>query len=363
MRSRRARAVATVVAAVVGLVLAVGVTSVRFGRVDVGYVGVVRNGGPFDDRGIRQVLMPGEEFAWLGLFSQGPHQYPASNNTRTYVVTSDPRLARRPGVGTVTVPTKDGVQVGVEGTVFLRFVGERDLEALERFETAFGDRRFRTPDGRMLHPWEGDDGFAAWLDTYFRPILVHAVQRELGQLDCAELVASCSLVTRGAVRGMVEEADAEAIGKRVSKAIQGDVARTLGQPYLWGVSTRIARVVLPADLQTEIDETQAQFAAVNRARAEFRQTQYRAASYRLLGRAFNRSPGLVRVETMRALPSGTTVLSTANGRVPWFLAGQPWFLGGTGGTGGTPTPAPPSEPEEQSQGDGTPPSSDSQDKE
>ena len=49
------------------------------------------------------------------------------------------------------------------------------------------------------------------------------------------------------------------------------------------VRMRIARITLPKGVQGAIDDAQAQFAAVNGARAELRQAQYRAERNRLLG--------------------------------------------------------------------------------
>ena len=79
------------------------------------------------------MLLPGQGLTWIGFFSSAPHQYPAATVNRTYTVTSDPKRGNRPGVDVVTVPTKDGVQVGVEATVFLRFVGESNLDVLSAF--------------------------------------------------------------------------------------------------------------------------------------------------------------------------------------------------------------------------------------
>jgi regulator of protease activity HflC (stomatin/prohibitin superfamily) len=322
MRSRGIRRAATFVLALVGLVLVVAVSGARVANQDVGYVGVVRNGGPFDTRDIRQVLMPGQRLTWTGWFSSSPHEYPAAGVNRTYTVTSDPARGNRPGVDAITVPTKDGVQVGLEATVFMRFVGERDLDVLKRFEASFGARRFPTPDGQQLHPWEGDEGFAAWLDTFFRPVLDYNLRREFGRFQCAALVASCSLVSRGAGSRQVPEANVQAIAERVSRALEQDLAKTFGQPYLWDIRLRIAQVGLPKEVQTAVDEAQAKFVAVNGARAELRQARFQALRNRLLGRSYNDSPGLTTIETMKALPNGTTVILNTSGRVPSIIAGR-----------------------------------------
>jgi len=185
MRRRAVRRAGTFVLALIGLALIVAASGARVARENVGYVGVVRNGGPLDARTIRGVLMPGSRLTWIGLFSQQPHDYPASNVNRTYTVTSDPRRGNRSGVDVLTVPTEDGVQVGIEATIFLRFVGESDLHTLEKFDISYGTRRFAAIGGRELYPWEGDEGFYAWLDALFRPVLEFDIRKEIGRFPCA----------------------------------------------------------------------------------------------------------------------------------------------------------------------------------
>jgi regulator of protease activity HflC (stomatin/prohibitin superfamily) len=312
-------------AALVGLALIIGVSGARVARQPPGYVGVVRNGGPLDGRTVRQVLMPGQRLTWIGFFSQQPHEYPASNVNRTYSVTSDPKRGSRPGVDVVTVPTKDGVQVGIEATVFMRFIGERNLEALKRFDVSYGTRRFPSVTGRRLYPWQGDDGFYTYLDNLFRPVLDYNLRREIGRFDCAELVASCSLVSSGKASGNValrapRIADAGAIADRISVSLQRDLTRTLGQPYFWDIRMRIARVTLPKSVQAAVDDAQAKYVEVNGARAELKQATYQQQRNRLLGESYNESPALANIDAIKALPKQATVILSTNGKTPAILA-------------------------------------------
>jgi regulator of protease activity HflC (stomatin/prohibitin superfamily) len=326
MRSRGSRRVATLLAALIGLGLIIGVSGARVARQPIGYVGVVRNGGPLDTRTIRQVLMPGQRLTWIGFFSEHPHEYPASNVNRTYSVTSDPKRGSRPGVDVVTVPTRDGVQVGIEATVFMRFVGERNLKVLKQFDVSYGTRRFPSANGRRLYPWQGDDGFATWLDNLFRPVLDYNLRREIGRFDCAELVASCSLVSSGrAASGTAavmtpRVADAGAIANRISASLQRDLTRTLGEPYFWNIRMRISRVTLPTGVQAAVDEAQAKYVEVNGAKAELKQAAYEKKRNQLLGEAYNESPALANIDALKALPKQATVILSTNGKVPAILA-------------------------------------------
>ncbi|MDX6408322.1 MAG: hypothetical protein QOE13_1393 [Gaiellaceae bacterium] len=327
MRKRGYRRLATLVAALIGLGLIVAVSGARVAREPIGYVGVVRNGGPLDARTIRQVLMPGQKLTWIGMFSEHPHSYPASNVNRTYSVTSDPKRGSRPGVDVVTVPTKDGVQVGIEATVFMRFVGERNLAVLKQFDVSYGTRRFPTADRtRSLYPWEGDDGFSTWLDNLFRPVLDYNLRREIGRFDCAELVASCALVSSGRASADVSAnipkttADAGAIADRISATLNRDLAKTIGQPYLWNIRMRIARVTLPKSVQAAVDDTQAKYVEVNGAKAELKQAAYQTQRNRILGDAYNNSPALANIDAIKALPKQATVILSTNGKAPSILA-------------------------------------------
>jgi regulator of protease activity HflC (stomatin/prohibitin superfamily) len=325
MRRRGFRRMATLVAALLGLGLIIGISGARVARQPIGYVGVVRNGGPLDTRTIRQVLMPGQKLTWIGFFSEHPHEYPASNVSRTYTVTSDPKRGSRPGVDVVTVPTRDGVQVGIEATVFMRFIGERNIRVLKQFDVSYGTRQFMSATGKRLYPWQGDDGFYTWLDTFFRPVLDYDLRREIGRFDCAELVASCSLVSTGrapqnAALRAPRTADAGAIANRISLALENDLTKTLGQPYFWNIRMRISRVTLPTNVQEAVDDAQAKYVQVNGARAEVRQAQYQQQRNRLLGEAYNLSPALANIDAIKALPKQATVILSTNGKAPAILA-------------------------------------------
>jgi regulator of protease activity HflC (stomatin/prohibitin superfamily) len=330
MRRRGSRRLATLVGALLGLSLIVAVSGVKVAREDIGHVGVVRNGGPLDTRTIREILLPGQRLTYTGLFSDSPHEYPASHVTLKYTVTSRPTARPQPAVDTIVLPTKDGVQVGIDAAVFLRFIGEKDIATLKRFESSPGTRRFATPDGRRLYPWQGDDGFNALLDGLFKPVLENDLRKEVGRFLCASLVSSCALVQSAAVsEAPAPSVNVAEIERRINRSLERDLTRALGQHYFWDIRFRVDRVTLPLNVQKAVDDAQAQFAAVNSARAELKQAKYRAQRNRLLGDSYNRSPGLTTIEALRAVPRGSTVILSTGGKTPSILAG----VGGAAGAG------------------------------
>jgi regulator of protease activity HflC (stomatin/prohibitin superfamily) len=329
LRHRALRRLGTLVLAVVALALAVGVSGVRVTHGDVGSVAVVRNGGPLDNRHFRQVIMPGQKLTYTGLFSQSPHEYPAAHVTLRYTVTGAPPPRPTPASETVMLPTKDGVLVGLDATVFLRFVGDRDLDTLTKFDFSVGTRQFPTPTGGRLYPWQSADGFNSMLDALFRPVLDNDLRKEIGRFPCAELVSSCSLIG-GASMGSsakINEHIAQ-VEASLNGSLEDDLKLALGQPYFWDIRVRIGEVTLPRGVQNAINNAQAELAGVNSARADLKQARFRARANRLLGRTYNKSPGLATIETMKAIPPGSTVIVSPGGHAPTVLAG-----GNSGGAG------------------------------
>jgi len=325
----RALRIATGALAVMGLVLVVMLTGITVARQDVGHVGVVRNGGPLDKRNIRQVLLPGQRLTWTGWYSQSPHEYPAKHVELLYTVTSDPKRGARPSVDVVTVPTRDGVEVGLEATIFLHFVGDGDLELLRRFDTGFGTRRFESHDGRRLKPWEGDDGFAAFMDSVFRPVLENDLRREIGRFRCDQLVASCMLLRHASrptsVGAKVDDSaiiNIARVEEAITQSLREDLTRTLEAPYFTDIQFRLSAVRLPSGVQAVIDDVHSKYASVSGARAEASRARYEDARNRILGRTYQRSPALARIHAIRAAPKGATIIiNDGEGRSPGINLG------------------------------------------
>ena len=99
------------------LVVALAGLFAGFDKTSGGEVGVVRNGGWFDNNRIRQVIGPGSGLTWTGFWST-THKYPAQQ--RFYTMTADPQRGGRPGVDLVRTPSSDGVELGIEATLYLR---------------------------------------------------------------------------------------------------------------------------------------------------------------------------------------------------------------------------------------------------
>jgi hypothetical protein len=328
LATQRARREFSLLAGIVGLLLILAVSGARVVRQDIGHVGVVRNGAPWSNRAIHMIVEPGSGPTWAGWFSQRPREYPASHVSRIYTITADPERGARTGADVVTVPTRDGVQIGLEGTVFYHFIGERDKAALRVFDRSIGTRKFPAEKGALLYPWQGDEGWEAMIDAIFRPLLENIVRGELGQFQCGQLVPSCVLIHRadpvkstGAGAGNAPRANIALVEKAINRALQRDLAETLNGNYFWKIHFRIARVTLPANVQAAINVAQASYAGVADAKAKARQARYHNRANRLLAQTYDKSPALAKVEELKAIPKGSTVILSGSGKSPQVLAG------------------------------------------
>jgi hypothetical protein len=311
---------------VAGLALLLFVSGARVVREDIGHVGVVRNGGPLDNRSIRQILMPGSGVTWAGWYSQTPHEYPARNVVLLYTVTSDAARGRL-GVDVVTVPTSDGVQVGIEGTIYYHFVGEQNLDLLRQFDMTFGTRSY-TADGTnrapARYPFDGEAGFQSMIENVFRPVLNNDLRRQVGAFQCAEIVTACELVrpVSGASSKRGSDANSALIQARIDKSLEDDMADALGGRFFVDIHFRLERVSLPHNVQTAVDAAQAGNAQVHVAKANLRAGRYEAQRNQLLGKAYNNSPGLANINAIRAAPRQSQVIINTGTKTPSLLLGR-----------------------------------------
>jgi hypothetical protein len=312
---------ATVVAGVVVVVgLIVGLIGMFTGwdKTTGGEVGVVRNGGVFDNNKTRQVIQPASSLTWTGFWST-THKYPAQQ--RFYTITSDQGRGDRTGVDVVRVPSSDGVDMGVEGTIY--FTLNLDKPAMERFDDKFGTREFRGVDGKLRNAWDGDEGWSTFLDAIVRPVIDNDLRIQVGGFRCAELVSSCALVQNqgaGAVAADAGKANNTNIAKvqdAVNSSLKVDLTEKLGGEFFEGIQFNLSRVSLPNTVQGAVDGAQAQFARNTEAQAKVAQAQAEADANKKRQDGYNACPACAQIDIIKALPPGVTVYAPgSNSAVP-----------------------------------------------
>lgn len=272
-----------------------------------GEVAVIRDGGPLDDNKVRQVIDPGSGVTWTGLWSSS-HPYPAQQ--RFYTITADAKRATTLGVDVVTVPSSDGVILGIEGTLY--FTLNLDHETLKKFDDKYGTRTFRAQDDRSLYPWDGDDGWSAFFGQAVRPVIDNALRGQIGAMRCAELVPSCSLLESSTLKPR----DGNAGIARVQNAVNGSLARdlpaTLGGDFLTGLRFTLVKVTLPGEVQQAVDRSLSASAAVSEAQAKVAQARAESEANEARQDGYDKCPSCAEIEKLKSLPQGITVYAPGN---------------------------------------------------
>ncbi len=286
-------------------VLALVTVAGGFSTPEGGEMGVVRNGGPLDDRNIRSVIPEGSGNTWTGLFSSTRY-YPASSQQRFYKFDRGGDADTEP----VEVPTADGVRTRLTGTFYLRTAFDntpRGVDLLQRFDTQFGTRTFGG-----LRPYEAE-GWSAFLGTIAQPIIDSNLRAVLAEFECRQLVSSCALVQRGGedgrvrVEGTNNRANVDQIERRLADGLTRQLNATLGQPYFRDIRFELGPVELPG-VQRAIDSAQSAFAEVSRAQAQEAQARAIARANIEKQRGYSRCPACARIDSIRALPRSLTAL-------------------------------------------------------
>lgn len=293
----------------------------QFDKTTGGEIAVVRNGGPFDNNNIRQVIQPASSLTWTGWWST-THKYPAQQ--RFYTITADPASGDKTGVDVENIPTSDGVEVGVQGTIY--FTINRDPATLKSFDDKYGTRTYKLTTGtgtdatvEFKSAWEDEAGFSAFLDQIIRPVISNDLRQQIGSFPCGELQASCALVQSGnnaqavaAVSGKSNFNIAK-IQSSVNKSLQDDFNTTLGGPFITDVRFNLAKITLPTEVQGAINKAQAAFAAVAESRAKVQQATADAEANAQRQQGYKNCPACVTIDTLKAIPPNVTTFAPGAG--------------------------------------------------
>ncbi len=310
MRILIALGVAAVVlagAVIPGIAFATGYT-----KADGGHVIVVRNGGPFDDNSIRQVIQPNSGLTSTGLFS-AQHPYPSTQ--RNFKV-SGAKNADSNEV--INVPTKDGVLVGVEGTFYFD-VNFGDEKVMRAFDDKYGTRTYPTPGGSASYAWDGDDGWSAFLSFTLGNLVQNVLRQEIGNVECSDLVASCSLAANSSAQAAAINPNANGnetinqVQQAVNNGFTSDVQTVLGVPVLIHPRFVLSKVDLPTNVQDAINKAQAAFAGVTESQAALQRAQIDAKANAARQSGYNSCPTCAQIDILKSLPSGLTTYAPGTG--------------------------------------------------
>lgn len=283
----------------VTLVATLGATTGCGSTPPSGAVGVVRNGGPWDNHNIRGndpkdpssgIIPNGSGYTWAG-FGSEVHYYPVASQQRYYKAEacfnapdgSDEKKKCTADRGPYKIQTKDGVDLGIEGTAYLNTTFDGSPKgnlAVKDFDTQFATRTFA--DG--LHAYDDVEGWSAFLAAIVDPIASNNLRDVGSGLECAQFVSSCALVQNNSAQQVKADLGAKNnqsnvafVQDAVAKGLSTDLVNSIGGSkkvaYFANIKFVITKVDLPGKVQTAIDDAQASFAQVSKVNAQVAQAK------------------------------------------------------------------------------------------
>lgn len=309
-------------ATLVGLILLIGgcAGAASFKGVEPAEACIVKEGGPFDGRGIKETRQPSESPKFIGPFNK-QQCFPA---TERQIRLTDKDQGDRDEEAYRT-PTIDAVNVHIDGQ--LRFALNTTPEKLEDFYRRYG---VRTYDGK--HPYDGDDGWVKFLRAVAIPILQTSIREVVGEYPCIELNNQCQYVQNieAATKGDIKEVHQklEVIGQEIGEQFEKNLKATLGDDYFDRIRFNLVRAGFDPAVQTEITASQAKRAELAKAQLEA-QRQQREAHGKLLvarenakaiqvkARSYSHNPDQAAIDKLHALcgDTGCTNLQVLGGQV------------------------------------------------
>lgn len=286
-------------------------------------IGVQRGAGSFEGSTVKDVLCPGD--GTKTVWNDDVHYYPHSGVRRYYDVF-------------VKAQTSDGFFVTIRGQ--LQFNTnfscdtERQRQLVQDFDSKFGVRRFAELGGKDqdgYHPYDGDRGWGAFLDTVGRPIFVNEIVRTIQGFTCRKMIASCALVASdsgGQQNVGTAKVDYTAIQSTVAEGMADQMERTLGDEYLTNWSFTMAAPQLEKGVHDAIVRAQASYANVSVQNAARDAANAQAEAAERLASVYAKVPALAELEALRIVcGTNAAVAQTQQGAKETGCNGAQIFLG------------------------------------
>jgi len=279
---------------------------------DAGHVAVVRNDAFWGDKKITSVMQPGSSARYVGYWTK-VHFYPSTQSS--YTITDDPKEGDTPGVDVISVPSLDGVQMGIQGTLYFSF--NTDPDTVKEFDNKFGTRSF-TYGGETGNAYDGTKGFGIFENQIVRPVINNAVREAIATKKCSDLLASCALVQNTGQQvdltkvpnGNVNINDVQ---KAIDDALKTDINATLGGNYFTGIKFTLNKVDVPQNVQDAINQAQTAFANVSKSQAAIAAAQADAKANETRQQGYNACPICGQIDLMRAIPDHITTWAPGAG--------------------------------------------------
>lgn len=315
--------VLVVVGVIVGLINLFG----GYDKVDGGHLAVIRNGGSFTNANCKGVLLPGSGRQKVGITTH-VHKYPS--NQRFYTIAAD-GSGDRNGVDVIQVPSSDGIELGIQATVYFQLNIPADKNQAKQvlcdFDNKYGTRTFTGNDKKQKHAYDGDEGWNAFLDQVVRPVINNALRVEVGNYRCSDLLSSCALLynanlsptqVSGNQPGQ-SNINLAKVEQAIGGELQNDFNTSLNGDFLSGVRFNLNGVQLPAAVQNSINQGLQKITA---AQANLKAAQADAAANEARQLGYNKCSICGQIDLLKSLPPGITTYAPGGNAVVGLTPGK-----------------------------------------
>jgi regulator of protease activity HflC (stomatin/prohibitin superfamily) len=192
---------------------------------------------------------------------------------------------------------------------------------MSAFDDKYGTRTYPGPGG-AIYAWDGDQGWSAFLNFTLGNLVQNVLRQEIGNVECADLVASCSLAANSSAQAAASAViDPNANGNQtinqvqaaVNEAFTKDVDDVLGVAVLINPRFVLSKVDLPQNVQDAINQAQAAFAGVTESQAALQRAQIDAQANAARQSGYNSCPTCAQIDVLKALPDGLTTYAPGTG--------------------------------------------------
>ena len=122
---------------------------------------------------------------------------------------------------------------------------------------------------------------------------------------------SCTSRQRAAPQG--NGTSIQAIEQQINGNLEHDIRNVLGEDYFSNITFLLNRVTLPTQVQTQIDEAQAQYAAVAASAAKVQQARLDAQANEIRESGYRQCPACAQIDVYKAIPPTITTFAPGAG--------------------------------------------------
>lgn len=207
----------------------------------------------------------------------------------------------------LAVTTVDGKTATLEGQMDFRFVGEKDPKLAREFAEGIGSRKYA---GKKIG--DSDEGLGNFLDQLVTPEINASLKDGFGRVYCADFEPSCRSIDP---RENVPVTAPEDVYDSISTSLQERVDTKLGGNYLQNIRIRVAKISLPGEVQSNIDQVTAEQAKTKKAEQSEQTATAEAKAIRTKGKALKENRDLIALEVAKECKGGgcTIIVDAANG--------------------------------------------------